>query len=128
MKYPRPMPGQSAVIAGAALAAVLMAATPAAAAYLRCDSVRTILRDCIGTEGGAEEDSCQPAVDQLALAVGPQPLARASACVCVHDIESQELHYHPNRDAAALNKRLADSGLYAWDCGLLVTQAMPDAP
>ncbi|MHA6761211.1 hypothetical protein [Streptacidiphilus sp. PAMC 29251] len=127
MKYPRSIPGQGVLVVGAALAAIVLAAAPAAAAYLSCDTVRLILKDCLGSDGGAEEDSCQPDVDQLAAGIGPQALQRVAACVCVHDIEGQELHYHPNRDIAALNRRLADSGLYAWDCALLVTPAVPNS-
>jgi hypothetical protein len=119
--FPRPILGQGVLALGAACAALLFAATPSAAAYLRCDAVRVILKDCIGTDGGAEQASCQPEVDQLALAVGPEAMQRAAVCLCLHTVEEQELHNNPNRDIAALNHRLAAAGLYAWNCTLLAT-------
>ena len=126
MTFPRPSLGRGAVVVGAAFTALMLAAAPSSAAYLRCDAVRVILKDCIGSDGGAEEASCQPEVDALAVAVGPQALDRAAVCVCLHSIEEQELHYNPNRDIAALNRRLGGAGLYAWNCALLVTLAMPN--
>ncbi|MFC1419933.1 hypothetical protein [Streptacidiphilus cavernicola] len=134
MKHPRRSLGQLArsgrtarvaAVVGAAFVAVVLAASPSAAAYLRCDAIRVILKDCIGSDGGAEVDSCQPEVDTLALAVGPQPTQRAAACLCLHDIEEQELHSNPNRDIAALNRRLGGAGLYSWNCALLVTGTAP---
>ena len=119
MRYPYPGAVRGVVVAGAALTALMLAASPSAAAYLRCDAVRVILKDCIGADGGAEEDSCQPDVDQLALAVGPQASQRTAVCVCLHSVEDQELHNNPNRDIAALNRRLALVGLYSWNCALL---------
>jgi hypothetical protein len=123
----RPGLGRGAVVVGAAFAALMLAATPSAAAYLPCDAVRVILKDCIGTDGGAELDSCQPEVDQLALVVGPQALQRVSVCVCLHSIEEQELHNNPNRDIAVLNRRLADAGLYSWNCAMLLTPVLTPA-
>jgi hypothetical protein len=102
---------------------LVLAASQSSAAFLRCDTVRTILKDCIGPPGGAEQQSCQPEVDALAAAVGPQPLQRAAACLCVHDIEDHELNYYPNRDIAALNRRLTTAGLYSWNCVRLVAPA-----
>ena len=123
MKHPRTSLTRAAVVAGTAFAALALAATPSFAAYLPCDAIRVVLKDCIGSDGGAEMESCQPEVDALAVAVGPQDLERAAACVCLHTIEEQELHTNPNRDIAALNRRLAGAGLYSWNCVLLVTSA-----
>jgi hypothetical protein len=125
MKHRRPRPNvrRVATVIGAASVALMLAAPPSSAAFLCCDTVRMIIKDCIGPLGGAEQQSCQPEVDALAAAVGPQPLYRAAACLCVHDIEDHELHYYPNRDVAALNRRLAVAGLYSWDCVLLVAPA-----
>ena len=40
-------------------------------------------------------------------------------CAAVHTLEETALRYHPPRDIAALNQRLADAVLYAGCCDSL---------
>ena len=110
--------GRATLLGVTALTAVALGAGPAAATCLDCDSIQSILRTCLGSYGGAEVDSCQPEVDDLALVVGPDPEDRLTVCTCIHEVEDTVLHYYPSRDIAALNHRLKDAGLYSWDCEL----------